>query len=255
MALFVAVDHGSEVVAMLVRDGHRICTATDVDSAMQWFAGNLVDVLVCGPSRRGFDAAALIQQVARLQPQCERILLADDRQRNRRQVTELSNAGLLHRIISLPIEAGAFREKVEEALERRRITEDYGRLSHEVEVAERELVRIEEERRRLAQENQVLQETGGQGYRILQELVGALPWPVLGVDDDGVLALVNDAAAIAFAGRQLAIGSPLRECLPEVASQDDASEVGIDGRTYLCRWRPVRLGGTLSGRLLLLEGK
>jgi len=255
LALFVAVDSHSEVVSMLLRDGHRICTASDCDSALQWFAGNLVDVLVCGPSSKDFDAAAVIQRVAQLQPQCERILLANDRPRNRKQVTELSNAGLLHRIIHLPVDVAAFRLVVEEALERRRIAEDYGRLSHEVEVAERELVRIEEERRRLAEENIALQETEGQGYLILQELVSALPWPVLGIDDDGLLAMVNEAAQAAFSGRQLSIGSRLSDCLPEISPPYVSAEVCIDDRGFICHWRQIKPGRAANGQLLLLEGK
>jgi len=255
MALFVGVADDGDVVAMLARDGHRVCSVADGAAALQWFAGNLVDVLVCGPARRGFDAAAVIRQVASLQPKCERLLLADASPHNRKQVSDLSYAGLVHRIIHLPVAPDVFRQTVEEALERRRISEDYARLSHEVEVVERELVRIEEERRRLLEENIVLQQTEGQGYRILQELVSELPWPVLGVDDDGMLALLNDAANLAFAGRAVLIGANLYDILPEVRGQGDAAEVQIDGRVFVCHWRQVRLGGAVSGQLLLLEGK
>ena len=255
MALFVAVDGFDEAISLLVRDGHRICTAPDFEAAMQWFAGNLVDVLVCGSPRKDFDAAGIIRQAALSQPQCERILLADTRQWNRKLVAELSGSGLVHRVIHLPAEAMAFRQTVNEALNRRHISDEYSRLSHEVEIAERELVRVEEDRRRLAAENLALHEQEGQGYRILQEVVGELPWPVLGMDDEGMLALVNEAAYACFTRRELAPGTSLASLLPELASLDENALVAIDGRDYLCRWRRVRLGGSTSGRLLLLEEK
>jgi len=255
MALFVAVEGFDEAISMLVRDGHRVCTASDFDAAMQWFAGNLVDVLVCGSPRKDFDVAGVIRQAALSQPQCERILLADSRQWNRKLVAELSGSGLVHRVIHLPAEAVAFRQTVEEALNRRHISDEYSRLSHEVEIAERELVRVEEDRRRLAAENKALQEQESQGYRILQEVVGELPWPVLGMDDEGMLALINEAAYACFSARGLAPGTSLTSLLPELASLDEHAAVAIDGRDYLCRWRPVNLGGSVSGRLLLLEEK
>jgi len=254
MALLVAVDGAEEAISMLERDGHRVCTAIDFAGAMAWLAGNGADVVVCGPAG-GIDMAALIRGVAAVQPQCERILLADERPESRRLVVELGQAGLLHRVIQLPCVSEALRQAIEEALERRRVTEDYGRLSREVEAAGRELLRIEEERRHLAQENQTLREKGGQGYLILQELLAQLPWPVLGIDDEGMLALVNDAAQAVFPGRNLLLGASLAEALPEIPEFGDDEEIEIEQRYFVCHRRQFRSGGSFGGRFLLLEEK
>jgi len=255
MALLVAVDAAEEAISMLERDGHRVCVAADCASATAWLAGNGVDVLVCGPSNGSFDAAAVIRQVAQVQPQCERILLSDERAKSRRQVAELGAAGLLHRVIPLPLASGVLHQAVEAALERRRVTDDYGRLSREVEAAGRELLRIEEERRHLLRENEALRETGGQGYLILQELLAHLPWPVIGIDNDGMLALVNEAAHAVFPGRSLLLGASLADVLPEMPLYGDEADIEIAGRRFICRWRQFRPAGSVSGRFLLLEEK
>lgn len=253
MALFVAVDGFEEVISMLARDGHRVCTAPDLQGAMQWFSGNLVDVLVCGAPRKDFDAVALIEQAAQTQPQCERILLADSKQWNRKPVAELSSSGTVHRVIHLPVKAAAFREVIEETLNRRHISDEYSRLSHEVEVAERELVRIEEERRRLLNENQALVAQERQGYRLLQELLAEIPWPVFGIDDGGLIALANDAACQRFASRGAIPGALLASVLPEVSISGKNANLEIGAIEYIGRWRPLSTDGINSGYLLLLE--
>jgi diguanylate cyclase (GGDEF)-like protein len=254
MALFVAVSGVDEVISRLARDGHRVCTASDVQSAMQWFSGNLVDVLVCGAPSKDFDAVSLIQQAALAQPQCERILLADSRKWSRKPLVELSSTGLVGRIIPMPVDSVALRQVVEETLGRRHISDEYSRLSHEVEVAERERVRFEEERNRLVEQNKSLQAQERQGYQIMQEVLTEMPWPIFGIDESGLIALANDAAFERFAGRGAIPGALLASVLPEVVDLDHLSRVRLDGAEYICRWRQVRLDSAGNGRLLFLEG-
>ena len=253
MALFVAVDGFEEVISMLARDGHRVCTASDLQGAMQWFSGNLVDILVCGAPSKSFDAVSLIQLAAQAQPQCERILLADSKQWSRKPVVELSSSGMVSRVIHLPIEPAALRQVVEETLGRRHISDEYSRLSHEVEVAERELVRIEEERIRLLDENQSLHAQERQGYQILQEVLTEMPWPIFGIDESGLIALANDAAFERFAARGAIPGALLESVLPEVIGIDHKGNIRLDGVEYICRWRQIKLDGSGDGRLLFLE--
>jgi PAS domain-containing protein len=222
----------------------------DIQGAMQWFTGNLVDVLVCGAPRKDFDAAALIEQAMRTQPKCERVLAVDSRQWNRKAVAALSASGLVHRVIHAPADADTFYQVVEEALGRRYISDEYSRLSHEVEVAEREMLRIDEDRRRLATENQMLRDQAQGGYRVLQDVLAGVPWPVIGIDDAGLIALANDAACERFAARGFAPGIALAAVLPELGAGDAVAQVELDGVQYRCRWRASSLG---AGRVLLLE--
>lgn len=117
------------------------------------------------------------------------------------------------------------------------------------------MLRIEEERRHLAQENETLRAKGGQGYHILQELLAQLPGPVLGIDDEGMLVLVNDAAQAVFTGRNLLLGASLAEVLPEISEVGDDNEIAIGQRRFVCHRRQFRAGGSQGGRFLLLEEK
>lgn len=255
MVLFAAVDGFDELISMLNSDGHRVVVVNDVASALEWFKGNQADVLVCGSPTDEFDAVGLIELVSRSQPGCERILLVDDGQWHQKRVTDMSSSGLVDRVLHMPLDTLAFRQTLEDALNRRHIADEHLRLSHQIEVADRELVRVEEERRRLEHENQALLVQERQGYHILHEVVSELPWPVLGIDNEGMLALVNQIALERFMDRGISLGMALDAVLPEVEGHPAHSVVEINHRRYVCRWRNLRLGDSEGGRLLVLEEK
>jgi DNA-binding response OmpR family regulator len=253
MALFVAVDDGNEVIAMLERDGHRVCVAADADAALQWFSGNLADVLVCGAPGEHLDTLAVIEQVAALQPQCERILLVDNEQWQGKIVADMVGAGLVQRVLHRPVAPLVFHQTVEEALQRRHISDEYSRLSHEIQIAERALVKTEQERRRLEKENRELHAAENRGFAILQEVIAALPMPILGFDENGMIAMVNEAVTQEFADRALIIGSALSEVLPEIAVVGETEMMVVNSVAYRCVWRQASLGGDSRGQLLILQ--
>ena len=120
-------------------------------------------------------------------------------------------------------------------------------------MAGRELVRIEEDRRRLLSENKALLAQERRGFQILQEVLAELPWPVLGIDEFGQVALANDAALRRFAERGLLPGVLLDSVLPGVVASVGKAGIEIDGVEYRCRWREVGAEEGRNGRLLLLE--
>jgi hypothetical protein len=87
----------------------------------------------------------------------------------------------------------------------------------------------------------------------LQEVISVLPWPVAGLDQDGMLAMINSAATDEFAQRGLSIGMSLAEVLPELPAPGKNDRITMDGKAYQCLWRQVGLGGTAHGQLLILQ--
>jgi nitrogen fixation/metabolism regulation signal transduction histidine kinase len=165
----------------------------------------------------------------------------------------MAGSGLVQRVLHAPVDAIAFRQTVEDALQRRHISDEYSRLSREVEVAERALVRAEEERRRLEVENRELHALENRGFAILQEVISALPSPVIGLDQEGRVAMLNEAAANEFAHCGLVIGVELLSVLPGLPKAGDNHEMTINETTYACLWRQVSLGGSVQGQLLILQ--
>ena len=156
-------------------------------------------------------------------------------------------------MLRLPLQPETLRQLIEEALLRRQMSDDFVRVSEEVEIASRELVRVEEERRRLEAENRSLQERDRNGYAILQEVMHQLPWPVFGIDSDGMLALVNDAALAEFGERLPVIGTPFDEILPDAPPPGKSGIAALGGTNYRVWWREVRVGSELFGHMLFLQ--
>jgi PAS domain-containing protein len=115
------------------------------------------------------------------------------------------------------------------------------------------LVHAEEERRRLELENRELQAVENRGFAILQEVISALPSPIIGFDQDGMVAMINEAAAKEFAHRGLVIGVELLAALPELPKLGDNQMITILETAYGCLWRQVSLGGSVQGQLLILQ--
>jgi len=82
-----------------------------------------------------------------------------------------------------------------------------------------------------------------------------LPWPVIGIDADGLMALVNAAAEQEFVTRPVVIGSLLTEVFPEAPVYPENGSMVADGRHYQTWWRTVQAGSAGYGRLLLMQRK
>lgn len=252
-ALFVAVDNFQPVISNLQGNGYLIHSVADFDAALLWLAGNVADVLVCGSVKRGFDAVALIKRAAQIQPNSERILLAEDRLWHQKQVAALTGSGILHRVLHLPVAPDALQELLEDTLSKQLISDEHGILSQAVEAAEREVTQLLEERNRLLNENAELHRLEKQGYALMQCVMGEMPWPVIGVDEEGLVALINDAAVLEFSTRNLSMGDALNKALPEVITLADNGQLTIGDVTYACCWRKVGVENTTFGRLLFLQ--
>ena len=101
-----------------------------------------------------------------------------------------------------------------DVFQRRELIEDGRRLSHETQSAGSELLRAHETARALMAENADLRLRGEASFGLLQEMLPYVRSPLIGVDDEGMIALANDAADALFAAATPLIGTPLAEALP-----------------------------------------
>jgi len=251
LALFVGVQGLVPTMEQLERDGYRIGVVADGKGARQWLADNLTDVLVCGAPREDFNALGVLALARELQPTCERILLAEET--HWQQVAATSVDGRADRLVRLPVPDEVLHQIVEEALVRRRLADDFGRLTEEMAVSQRELMRVEQECRRLTEENHQLLRRDQQGYAVLQEIMSVLPWPVVAVDHDGLVVMVNPAAAGVLSDGELCIGSSLAERLPQAADLQDGDCLSLAQGRFRIWWREINVDQQVYGRLMLLQ--
>lgn len=249
--LLVGVQGQDELIPLL--EGMS-CFPVAVDglaAARLWLACNVADVLVCAPPHRGFDSLELLASVRERQPWCERFLLVDARRWGK--LADAANEGVADHLLRLPLPAETLCRLIDSALERRRHSMEYADLSEAAATSAREVVRLEESRVHLEIENRLLHHRNRSAYAILQAVVGELPWPVFGVDREGLLALVNEAAEELFSDRWPVVGTSLRDMLPEAPEPCAQGVIEAKGDRYRAWWRQVVVGGETYGYLLFLQ--
>lgn len=239
---------------LLTRLGDLDCEIVCVDTLQEthaWLSTNLADIVVCGPPRRDFDSLEFLHHCRQQQPWCERILLSDAP--DLAGLTDAVNEGAAEHLLRLPLSPEVLYRMVQCALQRRIHTLEHADLSEAAAISARELVRLEENRMHLEAENRILHHRNRSAYAILQAVIGELPWPVLGVDREGLLALINDSAQELLADRWPIVGTALSDMLPEIPAPCEEGKILAQGVTYRSWWREVVVKNQIYGYLLFLQ--
>ena len=109
-------------------------------------------------------------------------------------VTDAINRGAIYKFLTKPWEDELLRANVEEAFQRHEMKMENARLARELQMANDELLRInrgleqrvEEKTREVMRNLNILQ--------ISQEVLERLPVAVIGIGDDGIIAIANRSA-------------------------------------------------------------
>lgn len=145
------------------------------------------------------------------------------------------------------------RAHLREAFALKDMADQNRRLDREVQAANRELAELNR-RLQTMLSAQLEQNEREVGHReAAQELLDAVPVPVFGIDDEGLLAFANaPAQALCDLGGDL-LGGPATEQLPQAlrqALEGDPMLVTLAERRWWAMTRP--LSGNARGRLLVL---
>jgi len=239
----------------LERDGYRVFAAPDAAQARAVLAAHRVDVVVARVDTDGVDG---LRAAAAMQPDAERILLCDDASWGR--VAGAFGDGTVQRCFHLPVDEATLRRAVEGVFQSRDQIEEGQRLGHEAQHTSSELLRLGEALRRLQGENENLRVRGDTALGLLQEFTQYIPWPLIGIDDEGLVALSNEPADLLFAQQTTLLGQFSDEVLPAaLLAVLEAGQTGrrgeavkLAGRAYRATIKPLDAQLPARGRLLLL---
>jgi len=93
---------------------------------------------------------------------------------------------------------------------------------------------------------------------IAREALQHMPLPVIGVDDEGLIAFANVAAEHRFADAGALLGVELAQVLPTIdaaiaaAAEGMPCELLIDNTRYLVKWNPMGLNSRSRGKIVTL---
>jgi FixJ family two-component response regulator len=233
---------------LLRRDGYTILRAASGREGLQLLAEHPVGVIVSDermPEMRGVE---FLREAKKIRPDSIRIVLSG--YTDLESVTQAINEGAVYKFFTKPWEDAQIQENIREAFQHHEMRKENQRLSQELIEAKRELEkRVDQKTQEALRNLRILQ--------VSQEILEQLPVGVIGVGDDGCIAVVNARADRLLGGNGLLLGGDAQERLPATMldavqkvlhGQDSARGVDEGGLAFWCQ--PVGLSSSAEGAVL-----
>ncbi len=203
----------SALTRLLRRDGYRILTANSGEAGLDMLAQHPeVAVILSDQRMPGMTGVEFLSRAKAAYPETVRMVLSGYTELE--SVTDAINRGAIYRFLTKPWDDDLLRANLAEAFrhygmvhENQRLNTALAQANTELEDANRKLEHYLE-----VQSGQI--ERNLDVLRLSQELLENLPFAVLGVAEDGMIALANQTARDWMPGDCQLLGSSLTSILP-----------------------------------------
>jgi FixJ family two-component response regulator len=254
----------SALVRLLRRDGYTILRASSGAEGLVLLAQNKVGVIISDQRMPGMSGVEFLSKVREAYPNTVRIVLSGYTELN--SVTDAINRGAVYKFLTKPWEDDLLRANVEEAFQRYEMRMENIRLERELEDANEELTRINHELEQRVEEKtrEVLRNLNI--LQVSQEVLERLPVAVIGIGDDGIIAIANRSALRLFSkdGTRPLLGEVAGDVIPaELLSYVPGKNNGkqdekliyhlADGRQAKCWCCPMGEISSSKGVVLVID--
>ncbi|MHB8848425.1 MAG: response regulator [Burkholderiales bacterium] len=196
----------TSLTRLLRRDGYRIISATSGEEGLallKQFPGT--GVIISDQRMPGMTGVVFLSQVKELFPDTVRIVLSGYTELV--SVTDAINRGAIYKFLTKPWDDDLLRANVEEAFRRYEIVRENERLSEELKAVNTALIIAN---RKLEQNIEAKTDQLTRNLDVLsvsQEILERLPIAVMGVGEDGIIAIANAQARTLFGDGDLLLGA------------------------------------------------
>ncbi len=178
------------------RDGYTILATSSAEEALALLATQPVDVILSDQRMPGMSGVEFLRRVKETHPETIRIVLSG--YTDLQFITDAINEGAIYKFLTKPWDDAQLREQVKEAFRSKRIADENLHLTAALQAANIELQAHVADKERQARQIETVLDT-------LQEVLQLIPWPIVGIDEENMIALSNSAADALF-GK---VGAPL----------------------------------------------
>jgi response regulator RpfG family c-di-GMP phosphodiesterase len=255
----------SALVRLLRRDGYTILRANSGKAGLELLAQNKVGVIISDQRMPEMTGVEFLSKVKELHPDTVRIVLSGYTELN--SVTDAINRGAIYKFLTKPWEDDLLRANVEEAFRYHEMKMENARLGMELQQANDKLLeinhdleqRVEKKTREVMRNLDVL--------RVSQEILEHLPVAVIGISEDGMIAIANQTARNLFSGEgsRLLLGEMANDILPTellgfIAAEKCIPGVGkkiklADGKAMHCWCSPMGEISHSKGVVLVIDAE
>lgn len=247
----------SSLRRLLRRDGYRILTASSGQEGLAILDSESVDVIISDQRMPHMTGVEFLRQAKERRPETIRMVLSG--YTDLESVTNAINQGDIYRFLTKPWDDDHLRANIEEAFRRKAMADENLRLQQELTRTNAELAAANARLQQLVQEKQQRIRIDEATLKVSQEVFQHLPWPILGIDESGLVSVANQAAAEFFDDGQALVGCFIKDIIPEdwhaaVTSPAEGTLLVWHGnRRCVLLWRNMGTASQSQGRVLVIS--
>lgn len=247
----------SSLKRLLRRDGYRILTANSGQAGLDILASEPVDVIVSDQRMPHMTGVEFLRIAKEHSPDSIRMVLSG--YTDLQSITDAINEGAIYKFLTKPWDDEHLRANIEEAFRRKTIVNENRHLQDAVSQANTELAAANAQLQQLLVEKQERIRIDEASLKVSQEVFQHLPWPVLGIDENGLVSVANQAALKMFSDQHPFIGCFIRDILPPTwllaidTPKDGEMLVEHGNQGYQLLWRSMGSTSRSRGRLLVIS--
>jgi CheY-like chemotaxis protein len=253
------VDDEPNIVASLKRllrsDRYQIHTAHSGQEGLDVLAQHAIDVIVSDQRMPGMLGADFLRAAKDLYPDTVRIMLFGYTELQ--SVTSAVNEGAIYKFLTKPWDDELLRGHIAEAFRLKEIADENDRLNLELRTANADLAAANRKMEELLRQKQQQITRDEISLSVARELLQFMPLPVIGLDDEGMVAFVNAAADQLYQHGGGILGEDAALVLPELfkagRSLEDTQDVLIDGQRFRATFHHMGAQSQSRGSLITLE--
>lgn len=253
------VDTTHALSTFLGQDGTQVLTAPDGSRALQLLATHPVDLVLLDYRKRGATGMEFLHQAMKQCPDALRIVLSSPDEIQ--AAIQAMNDGVVNRFLTKPVGDHQLRSCVADAFVHKELADENRQLNLKIRTANQEL----------AGSNRQLQEVLGRQQRqildselnlnVVRDALQCIPMPVLGLDDEGMVAFANAQAQALLGEHTDLLARDCASALPALAAvvralpEGESGDVTLAELAYRVQWRRMGHRSAASGKLVTLRQK
>jgi len=246
----------SAMKRLLRKEGYDIRIASGGEEGLKLLAEHPVDVIISDQRMPGMTGVEFLRRAKVLHPESIRIVLSGYTELQ--SVTSAINEGAIYKFLTKPWDDEQLKEHIAEAFHQKELADENRRLSSAVQLANRELEGANGRLQQLLEEREQRINRNETALDVLHEVLEILPWPLLGVDDEGIIVTMNGQAENLLGSQGGLLGEPLDSVLPpatcDLLLRQGVKETPLQlrERTFLARSHSLGLASAGRGLAITL---
>lgn len=242
---------------LLRREGYHILIANSGREGLELLAKHAVDVIVSDQRMPEMTGVDFLREAKQLYPDTVRMILSGYTELQ--YITEAINEGAIYKFLTKPWEDEQLKQNIREAFQYKGMADENRRLNLQIQTTNQELAKSNRHLAAVLQQKQLQISRDEASLEIAREVLQQIPVPLIGVDDDDMIAFINKAAESVFGNTIAMLGEDIQKLsadfytlLREVAAEQDYA-IAINQVAYVANWKMMGESSHSRGKLITLR--